>query len=273
MKVWGLYEGAVRSERLPHVAAGFRDVPFPRKGADVDEDKGRYPPRGEVGDSRAARHPSDNGRSCRSDGVGPGRGEAIMTKNAGSKRRHRVKARGGDDSYSHVRNQRSGPWRENDADSAGHVGEFRTGLARKDLERGRGMAEKDFRSTDPYRRAEAYALASRLYDELARHTDDPTWKHAARMAAQRHAIEAARIRWQHRIPTITPGNTGSAARIGPVPLVWAPVADRAGRRLPGLPASAARCDTGVGRGGRAVRAGHRRRPRSAPRRAAAPQRG
>ncbi|MFI7121876.1 hypothetical protein [Amycolatopsis sp. NPDC049868] len=137
-----------------------------------------------------------------------------MTKNAGSKRRDRVKARGGDDSYSHVRNQRGGPWRENDADSAGHVGGFRPGLSREELERGLGMAEKDFRSTDPCRRAEAYALASRLYDELARHTDDPTWKHAARMAGQRHAIEAARIRWQHRIPTITPRTQAALLGLG-----------------------------------------------------------
>jgi hypothetical protein len=40
--------------------------------------------------------------------------------------------------------------------------------------------EPDLRSTEPYRQAEAYAVASRLYHGLINHADDATWKQPRR---------------------------------------------------------------------------------------------
>ncbi|TCO55652.1 hypothetical protein [Actinocrispum wychmicini] len=110
--------------------------------------------------------------------------------------------------------QRTSPWREDGRDNGGSGDGVRLGMSREDLERYLDEAEKDFRSPDPYRRAEAYALASRLHDELARHTDDPTWKQAARMAGLRYAIEAARIRWRHGIPTLIPETQATLLGLG-----------------------------------------------------------
>ncbi|WP_367139648.1 hypothetical protein [Saccharothrix sp. HUAS TT1] len=121
-----------------------------------------------------------------------------MTDNARSKRRNRDRARRDDQPYTRARGRRSDPWR---ADGSNGMG---INLSRADLERLISEVEPDFREIDPYRRQAAYSAASRLYDELVHQTDDPTWKQAARMAAQRYAIEAARIRWQHRIPSPRP---------------------------------------------------------------------
>jgi hypothetical protein len=65
-------------------------------------------------------------------------------------------------------------------------------------------AEEQFTSADPYTRQHAYDTAARLHTELARHTDDPTWAKAATMAGQMYAVFAARIRFEHHIPTPFP---------------------------------------------------------------------
>jgi hypothetical protein len=131
-----------------------------------------------------------------------------VTENAGSKRRNRERARRGDQPYTRIQGRRTDPWRV-----AGHNGMV-TGLSRTDLERLLTEVEPRFRAGDPHRRQAAYATASRLYDELVHHTDDPIWKRAARLAAQRYAIAAARIKWQYRIPSPQPRTDAALLGLG-----------------------------------------------------------
>ncbi|GAB3167486.1 hypothetical protein GCM10027258_92900 [Amycolatopsis stemonae] len=123
-----------------------------------------------------------------------------MTKNARSKRRTRAKAREGDEPYTRAQASRTTPWRKNGAPAGGN-----SGLTRAELNRLLDEAERAYRQDeDPFLRQAGYSSASRLYDELATHTDDPTWKHAARLAAGMLSVFAARTRWEHGIPTLHP---------------------------------------------------------------------
>ncbi|NUT53491.1 MAG: hypothetical protein HOV94_40320 [Saccharothrix sp.] len=139
-----------------------------------------------------------------------------MTQNARGKRRTRLTARETGQSFVRVQRAVTGagddPWRAEGPDDAGSVDGYRPPRSRAELERLLDQAEQSFRSEDPYRQQAAYGLAAQVYEELAGHTDDATWGQAARMAGQRMAIEAARIRWQHGIPTILPG--AEAALLG-----------------------------------------------------------
>ncbi|MEV6832045.1 hypothetical protein [Amycolatopsis sp. NPDC051102] len=118
-----------------------------------------------------------------------------MTNNAGSKRRRRAKAREENEPYVRAQSGRTAPRRD--------VDDAQTALAELNLLL--DAAEQAYRQDDdPHRKQAGYSAASRLYEQLAGRTDDPTWKHAARMAGLMFSVLGARTRWAHGIPTITP---------------------------------------------------------------------
>ncbi|SFW12980.1 hypothetical protein [Amycolatopsis australiensis] len=118
-----------------------------------------------------------------------------MTQNAGSKRRRRVKAREGNEFYVRAQSGRTGSRRDVDGASA----------VSAELSLLLDEAEQAYRQDDdPYLKQAGFSAASRLYEQLAGGTDDPTWKHAARMAGLMFSVLGARTRWAHGIPTITP---------------------------------------------------------------------
>lgn len=82
--------------------------------------------------------------------------------------------------------------------------------ARRDQARARielqlDAAERLFKHPDPYRRQAAYSSAVLSYSELAPLHDDPTVRMALSLASAFYQRQSALVRWQHRIPTITPG--------------------------------------------------------------------
>jgi len=121
-----------------------------------------------------------------------------MTMDKARKRRTREGASAGGDSYAYA--HRTDPWRKD----AGESARPRPQVPRADLERYLTEAEGLFASGDPYERQRGYSSAGRLYGELSLHTDDPTWKMAAKLASEMYAVLAARVRWEHGIPTILP---------------------------------------------------------------------
>lgn len=96
------------------------------------------------------------------------------------------------------------------SDTAHHAGL----LPMDDLRRYLDEAEQLFGSTDPYARQRGYANAGRLYGELARHTDDPTWAMAATMAGQMYSVLASQVRFEHRIPTVLPKTEAHNLHLG-----------------------------------------------------------
>ncbi|WP_280212183.1 hypothetical protein [Nocardia cyriacigeorgica] len=64
--------------------------------------------------------------------------------------------------------------------------------------------EVRFRSADPYQSQAGYDQAGRGYELLAEQTEDMTLAMACRLAGQFYRREAARIRWEHRIPSLLP---------------------------------------------------------------------
>ena len=126
-----------------------------------------------------------------------------MTSNARSKRRRRQKARDNDTNY--TRAQRTSPWRSSGPVDDGSASIGRPMLTREQLEEYLNQAERAYgQDGDPWLQQAGYANASSLYADLALHTDDPTWRHTAKLASELLAIFAARIRWEHGIPTIHP---------------------------------------------------------------------
>lgn len=76
--------------------------------------------------------------------------------------------------------------------------------ARADIEQWITDAEQAFNDADPYRRQDGYARAARAYRTLASQLNDATLKLACNLAADKYDDVAARIRWEHGIPTIFP---------------------------------------------------------------------
>ncbi|MBW4722419.1 hypothetical protein [Saccharothrix obliqua] len=121
-----------------------------------------------------------------------------MTSNAGSKRRRRDRARGSDVAYSQARPSTA-------AENGTRVNSLLSGLSREDLEQRLDQAEAAYgQADDPWRKQAGYDAASTLYDELAVRAQDPTTKHAMKLAGLMMRTFGARTRWAHGIPTIHP---------------------------------------------------------------------
>lgn len=87
-------------------------------------------------------------------------------------------------------------------------------LPMDELQRHLDEAESLFTSDDPYARQRGYTNASRLYGELARHTDDPMWAMAAMMAGQMYGVLASQTRFEHGIPTVFPKTEAQNLHLG-----------------------------------------------------------
>ncbi|MGH3568534.1 MAG: hypothetical protein ACRDRH_21410 [Pseudonocardia sp.] len=78
--------------------------------------------------------------------------------------------------------------------------------SRPQIEEALNEAEPLFTNPDPYQRQAGYDAAAQCYADLVAYAPDPTWKMACRQAEQRYRTLAARVRWEHRIPTLQPNS-------------------------------------------------------------------
>lgn len=65
--------------------------------------------------------------------------------------------------------------------------------------------EPRLRDEDPYVAAAAFTGRARVYEQIQGQTDDPVYKQACFLASLHDHQAAAKIRFQHGIPTIFPG--------------------------------------------------------------------
>lgn len=139
-----------------------------------------------------------------------------MTSNAGSKRRRRDRARDADVAYSQALpgGATGTADRDQDVDGLREDG-YRPGLSRKDLERHLDQAEAAYgQDGDPWRKQAGYTTAASLYEELAWQVDDPTVRHAVKLAALMLRTFGARVRWANGIPTIHPQSEAHLLGLG-----------------------------------------------------------
>jgi hypothetical protein len=78
-------------------------------------------------------------------------------------------------------------------------------------------AEAHLRDPDPYRRQAAHDARAMVYDGLAAQTSDSVYHAACIRAAICDRTSAARIRWQHGIPTLYPRTEAHLLGFGQCP--------------------------------------------------------